>query len=797
MTKTALFALLSHWRSQPLQFAALLLGLAAATALWTGVQAINSEARKSYDRAAQALGQGTEVRLVSVDGGGIHRETFAVLRRAGWQVSPVVEGTFQTGAFQVQVRGVDPFTLPPSAASPDLLDQGRLARFLDGELILTHADVVPGLTALGLSAEIVPNVPAGQAMMDITAAWDVLETSNFSYLILTETRTNGLPALADLVPQLERITHEPEGDIAQLTQSFHLNLTAFGLLSFAVGLFIVHASIGLAFEQRRGMFRTLRALGLSAGRLTALLAVETLLLATLAGALGIGLGYLIATALLPGVAATLDGLYGASVAGSLTLDPTWVASGFVITFAGAAAASAQSLYRVATLPILAPAKPRAWAMASSKARPRQAVFGALLMLVSLGIAAFGSGLVAGFLMLGALLFGAALLLPSALNATLRLLSPFVRGPVFEWALADTRQQLPGLSLALMALMLALATNIGVGTMVSSFRLTFTGWLDQRLASEVYVTAENSAQAQDVHRFLDDQADATLPIRATSTPLMDQPGQIFGVVDHQTYRDGWPLLTSSNSPWEAVAQGSGVLINEQLWRRTDLILGADLELLPGWVLPVVGVYSDYGNPKAQAIVAQSDLLGRVQGGISTLGYAARTGRPSELRDGLITLGVPAGNIRNQAQVKAFSLNVFDRTFLVTGALNLLTLGVAAFAILAALTTLATMRLPQLAPVWAMGITRAQLARIELLRSALFAALTFVFALPLGLALAYALLAVVNVQAFGWRLPMHTFPLDWLRLLILAILAALIAASFPALRLARLAPSRLLKVFADER
>ena len=43
----------------------------------------------------------------------------------------------------------------------------------------------------------------------------------------------------------------------------------------------------------------------------------------------------------------------------------------------------------------------------------------------------------------------------------------------------------------MALLLALAANIGVGTMVSSFRLTFTGWLDQRLASELYVTADDA------------------------------------------------------------------------------------------------------------------------------------------------------------------------------------------------------------------------------------------------------------------------------------------------------------------
>ncbi|MEL6690736.1 MAG: FtsX-like permease family protein, partial [Pseudomonadota bacterium] len=77
------------------------------------------------------------------------------------------------------------------------------------------------------------------------------------------------------------------------------------------------------------------------------------------------------------------------------------------------------------------------------------------------------------------------------------------------------------------------------------------------------------------------------------------------------------------------------------------------------------------------------------------------------------------------------------------------------------------------------------------------LTFLFALPLGLAVAWMLLSVVNVQAFGWKLPMLAFPVEWLRLLALALLAALLAAALPAWRLGRMAPSRLLKVFADER
>ncbi|MEM6727307.1 MAG: ABC transporter permease [Pseudomonadota bacterium] len=796
MYRAAFHALLSHWWRQPLQLLALLFGLAAATALWTGVQAINAEARASYGEAASALGQGTEERLVRRDGAEVARETFVALRRAGWLISPVVEG--QLG--QITLLGIDTFTLPPTAASPNLGEGDRLGRFLSGDgILIANAETAEALAGLDLPPiETAANIPDGQATTDITTAWRVLERSGFDYLVLIPEQPAGLEPLAALVPELRLIAEESGGDIANLTRSFHLNLTAFGLLSFAVGLFIVHAAIGLAFEQRRGMFRTLRALGVPSRSLVGLLAAETVGFALLAGALGIALGYGVATLLLPGVAGTLRGLYGASVPGSLTLDPAWVLSGFAITFAGASAAAATSLWRVARLPILAPARPRAWAMASARARLAQGGVGLALVGVAWIVAAFGEGLVAGFVMLGALLFGAALVLPLALDVSLRALSPLARAPIASWTLADTRQQLPGLSLALMALLLALAANIGVGTMVSSFRATFTGWLDQRLASEIYVTAASEAQAADVRALLDARADATLPMRDTEARLAGAPGDILGVVDHPTYTEGWPLIEQAEDAWARLNAGEGALINEQLWRRTGLAMGDALTLLPGWELPVVGVYTDYGNPKGQAIVAQGGLMARLPD-LPKTRYAARID-PADtetLRAALQEIGVPAGNILDQASVKRFSLDVFERTFLVTGALNILTLGVAAFAILASLTTLAAMRLPQIAPVWAMGLTRARLARLELLRAALFAGLTFLFALPLGLGVAWMLLSVVNVQAFGWKLPLLAFPVEWLRLLVLALVAALLAAALPALKLARLDPSRLLKVFADER
>ncbi|WP_256346608.1 hypothetical protein, partial [Pseudomonas gingeri] len=74
----------------------------------------------------------------------------------------------------------------------------------------------------------------------------------------------------------------------------------------------------------------------------------------------------------------------------------------------------------------------------------------------------------------------------------------------QWFLADCRQQLPALSLALMALLLALAANIGAGSMTSGFRHTFNNWLEQRLTAELYLNPQNPAQADQLSRWLAQQ-----------------------------------------------------------------------------------------------------------------------------------------------------------------------------------------------------------------------------------------------------------------------------------------------------
>ena len=794
MTGAVLRALWSHWWRNPLQLLTLLAGLALATALWSGVQAINAEARASYDAAAATLGEGRYDQLLAADGGPISQETYVALRRAGWLVSPVIEGRLNGQ----RIVGVEPLTAPGGLGPVAIGQDFDLAAFFSGQgQLFAQAATFETLGQTAAEQVVSADVAPRTVLTDIAVAARLLgQEGTFSRLIVAPDQPRGQPELASIAPGLIRQAAQSGSDVGRLTDSFHLNLTAFGLLSFAVGIFIVNGAIGLAFEQRRPVVRTMRALGVPLQRLVVLMCLELLGFALLAGVLGVALGYVIAAALLPDVAATLRGLYGADVGASLQLRPVWWLSGLASALGGTALAAAAALWKLARMPLLAAGQPRAWAMAAGGRA--QAVAAFMLLLLALALGLFGSGLIAGFGLLGALLIGAALALPPLMVAALRWAAGRARGPLAQWFWADTRQQVPGLSLALMALLLAMAANVGVSTMVSSFRLTFQGFLDQVLNAEMYVYTADADQTAAFLEIAGAEAEAILPLMSVETRIADLPAELYSARDDQSYRDNWQFLDAVPQVWDRLAAGDGVLINEQLFRRADLPLGSVIALPEGLQLPVIGIYGDYGNPIGQAILTE-DLFAERFPGIAPSRFGVRIApdRLADLRGALEAAGIPPASMVNQAALKAFSLEVFDRTFTVTTALNILTLAVAGFAILMSLLTLAAIRVPQLAPVWALGLTRARLGWLELGRAVLLAMLTAGFALPLGLALAWALLAVVNVEAFGWKLPMFLFPLDYLRLGLFALAAAALAAAWPAWRLARTPPADLLKVFSNER
>lgn len=813
----ALRALLSHWRRHPVQFFSVLTGLWLATALLTGVQALNSQARDSYARASQLIGGEPQASLSAPDGASFPQALFAELRRAGWPVSPVVQGRLLLKGHEdlrLQLMGIEPLSLPGGGAvAGQRLSQAQMLGFFNppGQTWIAAQT----LQALGLQAgeqpltvsgqrlpplQVQPDMAPGLLLTDIGFAQPLLDMpGRLSRLLVDKAFAANHPT----PPAALQLKQGEDNNLSRLTESFHLNLDALGFLSFVVGLFIVHAAIGLALEQRRGLLRTLRACGVSARVLIVSLAVELGVLSLLGGVLGVVSGYLLASLLLPDVAASLRGLYGAEVAGQLNLSPWWWLAGLGLSLLGALLAGASSLWRAARLPLLALANAQAWHEAHGRWLRRQGWVAATALAIAVLALWWGNSLAAGFVLMAALLLGAALGLPVVLNGLLTAVLGRSRSVLGQWFLADCRQQLPALSLALMALLLALAANIGAGSMTSGFRQTFNNWLEQRLTAELYLNPQNPAQAEQLSSWLAQQSlvQAVLPTWQVAVQLQGWPADVFGVVDDPTYRQHWPLLQSASAPWDQLLQGDSVMLSEQLARRLKVGLGDAIKLPTPqgvWSPKVVGVYADYGNPKGHLLVNSQHLLAHWPG-LAPARFNLRVlpeNVPALVQEVRRDFALEDSRIVDQQQLKGWSSQVFERTFAATAALNSLTLGVAGVALFISLLTQSQSRLGQLAPLWALGVTRRQLMLLNLGQTWLLAVLTLVLALPLGLLLAWCLDAVINVQAFGWRLPLQVFPWQLAQLLGLAMLATLLASAWPLWQLYRSRPADLLRTFANE-
>ena len=308
-----------------------------------------------------------------------------------------------------------------------------------------------------------------------------------------------------------------------------------------------------------------------------------MILAMIGAVFGIVLGYLIAGLLLPDVAATLRGLYGANIAGTLQLRPAWWLSGLIIALLGTSLAMSSQIWQITKLPILASAKPRAWMVVTTSYFTLQMKASVVLLTLGSISAILFDGLVAGFALLGALLIAAAIALPAFLAWSLRKLQSYANTPLWDWFWADTRQQLPGLSLALMALLLAVSANIGVSTMVSSFRLTFISFLDQRLAPELFLQVASKDQSSELSTFLSERGIEVLPLMSVETVISKQPAELFGIKVGDTYRENWRFLDAVENPWDIVQLGKAIIVNEQFARRANLWVSDRVNINPNFSL----------------------------------------------------------------------------------------------------------------------------------------------------------------------------------------------------------------------
>ena len=272
-----------------------------------------------------------------------------------------------------------------------------------------------------------------------------------------------------------------------------------------------------------------------------------------------------------------------------------------------------------------------------------------------------------------------------------------RRPLACWFWADSRQQLSGLSLALMALLLALAVNVGVGTMVESFSRTFIGWLDGRLAADVYVNAARR-RAGDRDQGLAARAARgarrSCPAAAPTRKSAARRSRFSACADHATYREHWPLLQSAADAWDRLRAGR--------CRAGQRATGAAAETRPRRPHRSAGARRQLAAAKSSASMPTTAT--RKARSPSTI--AALTRRFPDIPQTRLGLrvapaadpgadrGAAAKNSASttatspdQATLKAESTRIFNRTFAVTAALNAFTLGVAGIALLTSLLTLA--------------------------------------------------------------------------------------------------------------
>ena len=144
-----------------------------------------------------------------------------------------------------------------------------------------------------------------------------------------------------------------------------------------------------------------------------------------------------------------------------------------------------------------------------------------------------------------------------------------------------------------------------------------------------------------------------------------------------------------------------------------------------------------------------------------------------------------------QIQEITLSIFDRTFAITGVLRILAIVIAFIGVLSALMALLLERGKEFATLRATGMTPTQIIKLIMGQTALMGVFAGLLAIPLGLIMSDVLIDVINKRSFGWSMQ-HFLPLSvFSDALILAMLAALLAGIYPAIKSARISPALALR------
>jgi putative ABC transport system permease protein len=141
------------------------------------------------------------------------------------------------------------------------------------------------------------------------------------------------------------------------------------------------------------------------------------------------------------------------------------------------------------------------------------------------------------------------------------------------------------------------------------------------------------------------------------------------------------------------------------------------------------------------------------------------------------------IRSNADIRAVSMKIFERTFVITRVLYWLAAGVAAMGLVSSLLAWELERSHELAIVRSIGLTPLGAGALIEAQTGFMGLVALVAAIPAGVLTALVLIEVINRRAFGWEIDLHLRAAQFTDALLLALVAAFVAGVYPAFRVAR--------------
>jgi len=826
--------LLAHfWQSM-----LMVIGITLGVAVVIGIDMANESASRAFDLSTAAIA-GRATHYISGGSQGVNESLYAKLRRSDIQVptAPIITDYVtvpEMDDITMQLLGIDPFaeapfrnylvgieSVPISELMPFLTSPGSI---LISETIGKRYSLEPGddfqieyaghrlpvsvagwlkpgdnLTQQALDGLLLADIATAQELTTKLGRIDRID------LLFSDNDDPRLQKVQDMLPTGLMVlpTAARSGVVEQMTAAFRLNLTALSLLAMVVALFLIYNTMTFSVVQRRPLFGTLRSLGVTRREVFLMVIGEAFMIGLLGAILGLGVGILMGRGMVGLVSQTINDLFFVTTVRNIPIPLYSLVKGGLLSILATVVTAAFPAWEAASVP---PRTALSRANLESKAQRVVrwlSVAGVLAILVGGGLLAIPTkSLILSFGGTVVTVFGFAMLTPMFtlwLMAAITPLTSRIVGVLGRMAPREVVNAISRTSVAVAALMVAIAVTIGVSLMVGSFRFTVVTWLDQILHGDVYISVPGATVSQPLQPINPEvisrleNLDGVVRVDLLQNTTVDSPNGPIQIQANNNPNDGEEqIYVATDYPpeeiWHAVQQGA-VLVSEPLANRLELPLhGGHLSLYTPRGLrtfPIAGIYYDYGSTQGNAIMTLENY--RQLWDDEQIAAAALILQPGldakSIARNLQTELAPLQSllVRPNQTLRADTLEIFDRTFAITGALQLMTTFVAFVGVLSAMMSLQLDKQRQLGILKAVGLTARQLWSLISLETGLMGAVAGLLAMPTGYMLALILVYIINRRSFGWTLQMQIIPGPFLQAFLFSILAALLAGLYPAYRI----------------